>query len=83
MVQDLRLGAVAIIDAAAGVLQSSYGSASLRDKLLSPGARACLTCLKGVEAEMQTMAGGVDRAARRSAAPRRQLEPNCQWAAEC
>jgi DNA-binding transcriptional LysR family regulator len=54
LAEDLRLGAVAIIDADAGVLQSSYGIAYLRGKMLSPGAQAFVSRLKAVEAEIQT-----------------------------
>jgi DNA-binding transcriptional LysR family regulator len=61
LAEDLRLGAVDIIDAGAGVLQSSYGVAWLRGKVLSPGAQAFVSCLKAVEAEMQAMAPGGDK----------------------
>jgi DNA-binding transcriptional LysR family regulator len=61
LAEDLRLGAVDIIDAGAGVLQSSYGVAWLRGKALSPGAQAFVSCLKAVEAEMQAMAPGGDK----------------------
>jgi hypothetical protein len=68
LVEDLRLGAVAIIDAGAGMLRSLYGIAYLRGKILSPGARAFVSCLKAVEAEMQSKETGMQA---RAPTPRR------------
>lgn len=73
LVEDLRLGEVAIIDAGAGVLQSSYGIARLRGKVLSPGAQAFVSQLKAVEAELQAKAprkASPSRARARAARPR-------------
>lgn len=72
-VEDLRLGEVAIIDAGACVLQSSYGIARLRGKVLSPGAQAFVSQLKAVEAELQAKAprkASPSRARVRAARPR-------------
>jgi DNA-binding transcriptional LysR family regulator len=66
LAEDLRLGAVAIVDMDAGFLQSSYGIACLRGKVLSPGAQAFVSCLKAVEGEMQSLGAA---AAARSRAP--------------
>ena len=66
LAEDLRLGTVAIIDAGAGVLQTSYGIAWLRGKLLSPGAQAFVSQLKAVEAEMQTNTNQGNKPARAS-----------------
>ena len=71
LVEDLRLGSVAIIDAGAGMLRSMYGVAYLRGKVLSPGARAFVSCLKAVEAEMQSMANETGKRARTSTPGRR------------
>lgn len=71
LVEDLRIGAVAIIDAGAGVLQSSYGIACMRGKVLSPGAQAFVSCLKAVEAEIQLVSTGKTKSARASAGTRR------------
>ncbi len=71
LAEDLRLGTVAIIDAGAGVLQSSYGIARLRGKVLSPGAQAFVSRLKAVEAEMQSNAPGASKPARAPARLRR------------
>jgi DNA-binding transcriptional LysR family regulator len=71
LVEDLRLGAVAIIDAGAGMLRSLYGVAYLRGKVLSPGARAFVSCLKAVEAEIQSVATEKGKQARTSTPGRR------------
>jgi DNA-binding transcriptional LysR family regulator len=71
LAEDLRLGAIAIIDAGAGVLQTSYGVAYLRGKILSPGAQAFVSGLKAVEAEMQTNSNQVNKPARASLRPHR------------
>jgi DNA-binding transcriptional LysR family regulator len=71
LAEDLRLGAVSIIDAGAGVLQSSYGIAFLRGKVLSPGAQAFVSRLKVVEAEMQLNTGRANKSARAPARLRR------------
>jgi DNA-binding transcriptional LysR family regulator len=71
LAEDLRAGAVAIIDAGAGVLQSSYGVACLRGKVLSPGAQAFVSTLKAVEAEIQSNASGAKRSARAAGGPQR------------
>ena len=71
LTEDLRLGAVAIIDAAEGVLQSSYGIAHLRGKVLSPGAQAFVSRLKAVEAEMQSNTPATSKSARAPARLRR------------
>lgn len=71
LAEDLRLGAVAIIDAGAGVLQSSYGIALLRGKVLSPGAQAFVSRLKVLEAEMQSDTRGANKSARAPARLRR------------
>ena len=71
LAEDLRVGAVAIIDASAGWLRSAYGIVHLRDKVLSPGAEAFVSRLKEVEAEMQSIATATVKSARVSARPRR------------
>jgi DNA-binding transcriptional LysR family regulator len=76
LAEDLRLGAVAIIDAGAGMLRSSYGIACLRGKVLSPGAQAFVSLLKAVEANMQLAAPGKDKSARASTGPRRKRRPS-------
>jgi DNA-binding transcriptional LysR family regulator len=57
LAEDLRLGTVAIIDAGAGVLQSSYGVAHLRGRSLSPGAQAFVATLKEVEGQIAVSSG--------------------------
>ncbi len=63
LVEDLRRGAVAIIDAGAGVLKTSYGIAHLRGKVLSPGAQAFVSGLKAVEAEIQANTSEANKSA--------------------
>ena len=71
LAEDLRLGTVAIIDAGADVLQSSYGIAYLRDKALSPGAQAFIGVLKAVESEIQAGTVKAPANARRAGRARR------------
>jgi DNA-binding transcriptional LysR family regulator len=71
LAEDLRRGAVAIIDAGAGVLKTSYGIVYMRGKVLSPGAQAFVSALKAVEAEIQTNTGQANQSARAASRRRR------------
>lgn len=74
-VEDLRVGSVGIIDAGAGVFQSSYGIGCMRGRALSPGARAFVSCLEAVEAEILLVSTGKKTSARASAGTRRNRSP--------
>jgi DNA-binding transcriptional LysR family regulator len=71
LAEDLRGGTVAIIDAGAGLLKSSYGIVYLRGKVLSPGAQAFVWGLKAVEAEIHMETGKANKTARAASRRRR------------
>ena len=52
LAEEVRQGVLSIIDADASAIRSGYGITVLRGKSLSPGARAFVTTLKEVEAEL-------------------------------
>lgn len=70
--EDMRLGKLAVLNADAASVWSGYGIAYLREKALSPGAKAFIETLKEVEAEIAAEQGVArSQASRRRHARRR------------
>ena len=59
LAEEVRQGALSVIDADASAIRSGYGITALRGRSLSPGARAFVATLKEVEAELAVIGAGL------------------------
>jgi DNA-binding transcriptional LysR family regulator len=64
LAEDIRQGALHILDADASAVRSGYGIAYLRGRSLSPGARAFVATVKEVETEIAAIGDGLVSPAR-------------------